>query len=68
VYLNPDRSEEKRRSYRELVNSLKQKIKEEPHLYHSIRKDGIISSPKGKSSPQKQQQAVKEKSSLPPSR
>ena len=61
-------SEEERRSYRELVNSLKQKIKEEPHLYHSIRKDEIISSPKGKSSPQKQQQAVKEESSPPPPR
>ena len=41
VYLSPDRSPDERTARKELVESLRAKIKEEPEFYHFI-KDGKI--------------------------
>jgi hypothetical protein len=61
VLLNPDRSEEEIKSHTGLVHSLKQKIKEKPNFYHTIRKNNKVSCPKTKSSPLKRNASAKEK-------
>ena len=43
VYLCPDRSPEERLAHKELVDSLRTKINEEPHLHHFIRGSKIHS-------------------------
>ncbi len=46
VYLNPDRSTEERKAHKELVDTLRIKIKEESEYYHTIRDGKILSKPK----------------------
>ena len=44
IYIRPDRTEEERKAYKELLELLKQKRKSEPNRTHYIRYNRIVSS------------------------